>query len=91
MTSTVRATTTKAPHKPDFIKFKTFVHLSKDTIKDLALPQLWHRPQLWHGFDPWSRNFHMLRVQPKIKKERHYQRGEMTRRKFLQVMYLLRL
>ena len=23
-------------------------------IKDLALPQLWHRSQLWVGPDPWG-------------------------------------
>ena len=31
-------------------------------VKDLALPQLWHRSQLWFGFDSWG--FHMLQVQP---------------------------
>ena len=33
--------------------------------KDPVLPQLWRRSQLWSGFDPWPRNFRMLRVQPK--------------------------
>lgn len=26
-------------------------------VKDMALPQLWHRSQLWIRFDPWLRNF----------------------------------
>ena len=34
-------------------------------IKNLALPQLWHRSQMQFGFNPWSGNFHMPRVQPK--------------------------
>ena len=25
-------------------------------LKDLALPQLWHRLHLWLGSDPWPRN-----------------------------------
>ena len=29
-------------------------------LKDLALPQLWHRSQLWLGFSFWPGNFHML-------------------------------
>ena len=36
-------------------------------VKDPAFLQLWHRLQLLLGFDPWSRNFHML--QGKAKKE----------------------
>ena len=28
-------------------------------LKDLALPQLWHRQQLWLGFNPWPGSFHM--------------------------------
>ena len=28
-------------------------------LKDLALPQLWHRLQLQLRSDPWPRNFHM--------------------------------
>ena len=34
-------------------------------VKDLALLQLWDRPQLWLRFDPWPKNFCMLRAQPK--------------------------
>ena len=37
-------------------------------VKDLVLPQLWHRPQLWLWFDPWPGNFHMLQMQPEKKK-----------------------
>ena len=33
-------------------------------VKDLVLPQLWHRLQMQLGFDPWPGNFHMLWVQP---------------------------
>ena len=33
-------------------------------LKDLALPQLWHRSQLRLGFNPWARNFHMSGVWP---------------------------
>ena len=38
-------------------------------VKDPVLPQLWHRLQLGLGFNPWSKNFHMLRKRPE-KKER---------------------
>ena len=34
------------------------------SVKNLALPQLWHRSQLQLRFDPWPGNFHMLRMQP---------------------------
>ena len=37
-------------------------------VKNLALPQLWHRSQLWLKFDPWPGNFHML-WWPKKKKK----------------------
>ena len=33
-------------------------------LKDGALPQLQCSLQLWLGFNPWSRNFHMLQVRP---------------------------
>ena len=33
-------------------------------LKDLALPQLWHRLLLWLRFSPWLGNFHMPQVQP---------------------------
>ena len=36
-------------------------------VKDLVLSLLWLRSLLWHGFDPWPRNFCLLRAQPKIK------------------------
>ena len=36
-------------------------------VKDLALPQLWHRSQLWIRFDPWLRNFRMSWVRQKKK------------------------
>lgn len=42
-------------------------------VKDPVLPQLWHRSQLGLGFDPWSKNFHMLRERPE-KKERKEER-----------------
>ena len=37
--------------------------------KDPVLSPLWPRLLLWPGLDPWPRNFHMLRVQPKKKKK----------------------
>ena len=33
-------------------------------LKDLVLPQLWHKSQLWLTFSSWPRNFHMLQVWP---------------------------
>ena len=33
-------------------------------LKDMELLQLQHRLQLRLGFNPWPRNFRMLRVQP---------------------------
>ena len=42
-------------------------------VKDLAVPQLWHRSQLRIRFDPWPRNFHMSWVQPK-EREREKER-----------------
>ena len=39
-------------------------------VKDLALLPLWQRSQLQLGFDPWSRKFHMLLVQPKKRNKR---------------------
>ena len=40
-------------------------------VKDRALSLQWLESLLGHGFDPWSRNFHVLWVQPKTKtKER---------------------
>ena len=30
---------------------------------------------LWRGFDPWPRNFHMLKAQPKKKKKIERERG----------------
>ena len=38
-------------------------------VKDLALPQLWHRLPLWLRFDPWPGTFHMPWVQLKKKKK----------------------
>ena len=38
-------------------------------VRDLALPQLWHRLQLpWLRFDPWLGNFHILQIW--LKKEK---------------------
>lgn len=34
----------------------------------LSLPQL--GPRQWRGFDPWARNFRLLKVLLKIKRER---------------------
>ena len=31
-------------------------------LKDVELPQLWHRSQLWLRFNPWTKNFHMPRL-----------------------------
>ena len=33
-------------------------------LKDPALLQLQRRSQIWLRFNPWPRNFHILRVQP---------------------------
>ena len=42
-------------------------HLAQE-VKDPALPGLWCRLQLWIRFGSWPRNFHMLQVQLKKKK-----------------------
>ena len=34
-------------------------------VKNLLLPQLWHRLQLWVGCDPLPRNFHMSQCNQK--------------------------
>ena len=34
-------------------------------VEDVALLLLQLRLLLWFRFDPWSKNFHMLKVQPK--------------------------
>ena len=39
-------------------------------VKDLVLPQLWHRLQLQHGFDPQPRNFHVPQYSQKKKKKK---------------------
>ena len=39
-------------------------------VRDLALSRLWLGSLLWHKFDPWPRNFHMPRLQPKKKKKK---------------------
>ena len=44
-------------------------------LKDLALPQLWHRLQLRLRFNPWPRNFRMLWVQP-LKREKKGAEGQ---------------
>ena len=33
-------------------------------LKDLTLPQPWHRSKLQLRFNPWPWNFHMLQLQP---------------------------
>ena len=43
--------------------------LMAQQVKDLLLPQLWHKLQLWHRFDPWPGNFHMPVVAKKKKKK----------------------
>ena len=43
-------------------------------VKEPALMQLWHRLQLQLRFDPWPRNFHMLWVWPKKKKQTNKQK-----------------
>ena len=42
-------------------------------VKDLVLPQLWHRLQLQHGFDSWPGNFHMPWAWPKNEKTKQKQ------------------
>ena len=39
-------------------------------VKDLVLSLQWLGSLLWHGFDPWPKNFNMLRVLPKNKKQK---------------------
>ena len=39
-------------------------------IKDMALQLLWLGSFLWCGFDPWLRNFHMLKVQQKQERKK---------------------
>ena len=36
-------------------------------MKDMVVSLKWPGLLLWHGFDPWSRNFHILQAQPKVK------------------------
>ena len=38
--------------------------LAQCVLKDLVLPQLWHRSQLWLGSDPQPRNTICLGVPP---------------------------
>ena len=45
-------------------------------LKDLALPELWHRLQLCHGFVPWLGNFHMLWGLPEKKKGLKFLKNE---------------
>ena len=52
-------------------RFKIFFlgsSLMAQRVKDLALALQRLRLLLWYGFDPWPRNFHMLWVWPKKKK-----------------------
>jgi len=44
------------------IKERTGVPTAAHWVKDPALLQLWLRLQLWLTFDPWSRNFPVLRM-----------------------------
>ena len=39
-------------------------------LKDLVLPQLWHRSWLWLRFGPCPGNFHVLWLQPLKKKKK---------------------
>ena len=40
-------------------------------VRDPSLSLLLQlRSLLWHWFDPWPRNFHRLRAQPKKKKKK---------------------
>ena len=57
-------------------------------VKDPTLLQLWHRLQLQLGFNPWPRNFHMSRVQPKKEKREREREGNVGKEKFI---YLLKL
>ena len=43
-------------------------------VKDLVLPQLWHKSQLWLRFTLWPRNFPMPRVLLERKREREKER-----------------
>lgn len=38
-------------------------------FKDLALSLQQLRSQLWYRFDPWTRNFRVLRTQPREKED----------------------
>ena len=57
------------PWKICWVK-RTFIgsFLVAQWVKNPALLQLWL--QLHHRFDPWLRNFYMLRAQPKKKEEK---------------------
>ena len=50
-------------------------------VKDLALPQLWHRSQLWLGFHPWPRNFHVLQRYPEKKRKEKRKEKERKEKK----------
>ena len=43
-------------------------------VRDPALSLLQLGSLQWHGFDPWSRNFHTLQVQPKERERGHRKR-----------------
>ena len=45
--------------------------------KDPASSRQQLRLLLWHGYDPWPRNFHMLRVRPKKINKNFFKKGLM--------------
>ena len=45
------------------LKFKLIkISLVAPWVKDPVLSVQWLKSLLWHGFNPWTRNFHMLQV-----------------------------
>ena len=50
-------------------KYLTGIPAVTQWIKGLVLSLHQLRLLLWHKLDPWPRNFHMLWVQPKKRKE----------------------
>ena len=44
-------------------------------VKDLALPQLWHRPQQWCGLDLWPKIFPMPWLQQTTNKTERKEGG----------------
>lgn len=53
-------------------------------VKDQALSLQWLRLLLWRGFDPWTRNFHMLWARPNTKQNKSTKK---TRKTMQEIMH----